>query len=234
LLDEHCPTAVRILDFPHAVGYVSQIGQAVAQVGTDLPPTWLDEQIHRLKHEGPTAVLATLRELEASHPHLQEVSAALAYLEKREGQMQYPCYRAAGWPIGSGIVESANKLVMQARLKGAGMHWSAEQVNPMLALRTAACSDRWEEAWDALRHHQQQGRAARRFARAQARRLSLVEWILALWAWYGLPTHKPLAGQGAAGSVVLKRASPGESHPAHRPAVDHPWRRPVVAHRRTA
>lgn len=121
LLDEHGPAAVRILDFPHAAGYVSQIGQAVAQAGTRLPPTWLDEQVHTLKHEGPTAVLAALRQVAASHPQLEEVRTALAYLKKREGQMQYPCYQVAGWPIGSGIVESANKLVMQVRLKGAGM-----------------------------------------------------------------------------------------------------------------
>ena len=122
VLDELCPRAVRILDFPHAAGYVSQIGQAVAQAGTDLPPTWLDEQLHTLKHEGPTAVLEALRQLAAGHPHLEEVDAALAYLEKRVGQMQSPRYQAEGWPIGSGMVESANKLVMQARLKGAGRH----------------------------------------------------------------------------------------------------------------
>jgi hypothetical protein len=67
-----------------------------------------------------------------------EVGAALAYLEKRAGQMQYPRYQAAGWPIGSGMVESANKLVMQARLKGAGMHWLMGNLNPMHALARRA------------------------------------------------------------------------------------------------
>jgi hypothetical protein len=45
----------------------------------------------------------------------------LIYLQKREAHMQYPTYQQAGWPIGSGNVESANKLVVEARLKGAGM-----------------------------------------------------------------------------------------------------------------
>lgn len=61
--------------------------------------------------------------------------------------MQYPTYRAAGWPIGSGMVESANKLVVQARLKGSGMHWQRSHVNPMLALRLAVCNERWQEMW---------------------------------------------------------------------------------------
>src|SRR5436305_1520069 len=52
--------------------------------------------------------------------------------------MQYPTYQQAGWPIGSGSVESANKVVVEARLKGAGMRWQRHNVNRMLALRPAA------------------------------------------------------------------------------------------------
>jgi hypothetical protein len=64
--------------------------------------------------------------------------------------MQYPLFQAQGWPIGSGMVESGNKLVVQARLKGAGMHWAEEHVNPMLALRNILCSGRWKEDWPKL------------------------------------------------------------------------------------
>ena len=71
----------------------------------------------------------------------------LAYLEKREVQLQYPVFEAEGWPLGSGMVESANKLVVEARLKGAGMHWAPEHVDPMVALRNAVCTDRWDEVW---------------------------------------------------------------------------------------
>jgi hypothetical protein len=47
----------------------------------------------------------------------------------------------------SGIVKSGNKLVVEARLKGSGMHWAEGNVNPMLALRNIICSDRWKEDW---------------------------------------------------------------------------------------
>jgi hypothetical protein len=53
-------------------------------------------------------------------------------LGKRVALMQYPSFAAAGWPIGSGSVEIANKLVVEARLKGAGMHWARSNVNPLL------------------------------------------------------------------------------------------------------
>ena len=35
--------------------------------------------------------------------------------------------------IGSGATESANKVVVEARLKGPGMHWASFHLNPMLA-----------------------------------------------------------------------------------------------------
>jgi hypothetical protein len=93
----------------------------------------------------------------------------LAYLEKRKQQMQYPRFQAQGWPIGSGIVESGNKLVVEARLKGAGMHWAEEQVNPMLALRNIICSDRWKEEWPKIETRLRQQARQRRRRLHQAR-----------------------------------------------------------------
>ena len=61
--------------------------------------------------------------------------------------MQYPAFQARGWPIGSGVVESANKLVEEARLKGGGMHWARPNANPVLGLRNIVCSGRWAEEW---------------------------------------------------------------------------------------
>ena len=145
-IDYHRDDAARVLDFPHAAEYVAQVGGAVSGEGTDTTKEWLREQLHTLKHEGPVDVLSELRTLVQDHPELPALSESLTYLEKREAQMQYPLYLARGWPIGSGAVESGNKVVVEARLKGAGMHWALDNVNPMLALRNALCNDRWAEA----------------------------------------------------------------------------------------
>lgn len=85
--------------------------------------------LHRLKHQGPARVLTHLAWLAARYPGspMQEKSA---YLQKREAQMHYPTFQAARWPIGSGSVESANKLVVEARLKGAGMRLSSPERQP--------------------------------------------------------------------------------------------------------
>ncbi|MFL5666782.1 MAG: ISKra4 family transposase [Ktedonobacteraceae bacterium] len=161
-IDDHCPTAVRILDFAHAAEYVSAMGQAATEAGSALAPKWLEEHLHDLKHEGPQQVLGELRWLHARHPKVTPLGEKLAYLEKREAHMQYPTYQEAGWPIGSGIVESANKLVVEARLKGAGMHWERAHVNPMLTLRNAVCNQRWQEIWQSCMTQRHTMRSERR------------------------------------------------------------------------
>ena len=115
--------------------------------GTPQAQEWLKERLHRLKHEGPQALLVELDCLQAQQPDAQEISGNLAYLKKREQQIQYPRFQVQDWPIASGIVESGNKLVVEVRLKGSGMHWAEQHVNPMLALRNIVCSRRWKEDW---------------------------------------------------------------------------------------
>ena len=71
----------------------------------------------------------------------------VTYFTKRLAQVDYAAFQAAGYPIGSGSTESANKIVVEARLKGSGMHWARAHVDPLVALRTVACTNRWSEAW---------------------------------------------------------------------------------------
>jgi len=149
-IDFHSPQAVRILDFPHAAERVSQIGQAVWGEENNQTKKWLGEQLHQLKYDGPSALLSELVELKSQKPTLEVLQKNQAYLEKRMDHMQYPLYRAQHLPIGSGAMESGNKVVVEARLKGAGMHWAIPHVNPMLALRNIFCSERWQEGWQQI------------------------------------------------------------------------------------
>ena len=174
-VDEQCPTALRILDFAHAAEYVNAFGQAASEAGEALAPTWLDQQLHDLKHDGPEPVLTELRRLHVQHPTVTLLGEKRAYLEKREAQMQYPTYHEAGWPIGSGIVESANKLVVEARLKGAGRHWERGHVNWMLVLRNAVCNQRWQELWQTAVTRRQAMRSQQRAERTE-RRLMQASW----------------------------------------------------------
>jgi hypothetical protein len=147
LIDYHCWCAVRVLDFAHAAEHINQVGEFLYGEHTDESKAWLKEHLHQLKHEGPKKLLLEMQKLQKKYPQAKQITSNFAYLKKREKQIQYPTFQAQGWPIGSGIVESGNKLVVEARLKGAGMHWAEQHVNPMLALRNIICSNRWQAEW---------------------------------------------------------------------------------------
>jgi hypothetical protein len=224
-VDWHRPDAVRILDFPHAGGYVAKIGQATFGADTPELAAWLKAQLHHLKHHGPDEVLAELSErvLEPPAAETLELPKALTYLEKRKAQLQYPTFQTHGWPIGSGATQSGNKLVVEARLKGAGMHWTRAHVDPMLALRNIVCNDRWEEAWPhietRLRDQARQQRQAR--GRERRARTSTPSPIQA----HGVPTPPPT---GAPVTVARPEVPATMPRALHRPAPNHPWRRSPI------
>ena len=153
-IDLHRPDAVRVLDFPHAVGQLGAAAQAVFGAGTAAASAWLGVQAHALRHGAEDAVLAALADL-AAEPGLAAEACAVVtgvagYVTTRREQIRYDAFATAGYPLGSGCVESANKLVVEARLKGAGMHWARPNLDPMLALRCLLANRRWDDAWPAL------------------------------------------------------------------------------------
>ena len=222
-VDLHRPDAVRILDFPHAAEYVNAIGEGVRAHGYHLPKKWLDGVLHRLKHEGPDRVLKHLSRL-CERCLDPEMDKKLRYLSTRRDMMQYPTFQKNGWPIGSGMVESANKIVMQMRLKGPGMRWQPTHVNPMLALRTAVCSDRWPQAWQQVQTQYQRLRLSKRQSKATPRLTQLLASTMLLLLRFRPPTPRP-----AVSPPALQPASPS-SPPAtlpgsSRPSASHPWKR---------
>jgi hypothetical protein len=222
-IDFHRRDAVRILDFPHAGSYVNKIGQA--SFGAESPEliAWRKTHLHALKHQGPDEVLVELREMVLKHPQAEvlELPKALTYLEKRTLQMQYPAFQTQGWPIGSGATESGNKLVVEARLKGAGMHWAYSNVDPMLALRNIVCNDRWDEAWPQIVTYLRQRDALKRAERRQKRR-----GVRLAQSTEPPPTSvvpEPPTSPNTP-RVVPPIVKVPKSDGPHRPAPDHPWR----------
>jgi hypothetical protein len=122
-LDLPDPEAMRILDFAHAADELTAIAQTSGLDGRVLAPVPLANLRHALKHDRPAALLPQLRTCVARQSANAELASRLAYLETRLVQLQYPQFLAQGWPIGSAMVERATRLLVEDRLKGAGMHW---------------------------------------------------------------------------------------------------------------
>jgi hypothetical protein len=224
-VDHHRPDAVRILDFPHALEHLGTVGRAVFGAGTAAFSEWLGVQAHTFKHGDPDAVLRALRTLDLAAAVDPEAAGhqaeALAYFEKRRAQITYADFRTRGYPIGSGAVESANKLVVEARLKGSGMRWDRASVSPMVCLRDLLCSNRWDAEWPAIwRAHLA---ASRRRPRPT---------IAASPDAAATPPPPPATPAPSSATPQPAPPPPAPDTPPRvvdgRPTADHPWRKPFL------
>ena len=218
--DAHCPGAVRILDFPHGAQRLSDAAEAVWET-QETGRAWAAAQRAELRDGAAETVLAAIRALplaETRDPGAadQVRQQVLGYLAPRVDQMRDAAFRAQGLPIGSGIVESANTLVVKARLTGAGRRWAEEHLTPMLALRGALCSERWDDAWTAIA-------AARR---GRVRRTPPPALLPAASA---VSVAAPVRRTRQPPSPALPRLGP-KTIVNGRPTARHPWQRfPAVS-----
>jgi hypothetical protein len=215
-LDYHLPNAIRIIDFWHTTGYLGDAGKAVWGEESESFTQWMDRACHTLKHRPPRETVANLRLLlpkAETEEQEAKVDSAIFYIQTRLQMMDYPHFRMRGYPIGSGNVESGHKVVVQRRMKGAGMRWAAGNVDPMLALRSAVCNRRWEAVWEQAVLFRQEQQVLKQLSRSAARKS---------------PPSAPItfASLKAAG-LLPEDEQPPSTSPAHgpwRPGEDHPWR----------
>jgi hypothetical protein len=216
-----------MLDFPQAAEHLNPLLEALSALGHVFPARMLERCLHVLKHRGPGALVRMADRLTEREINQEAVREHITYLRKRLSLMQYPLFRRAGWPIGSGMGESANQLVVEARLKGSGMRWERTNVNPMLALRNGVCNERWQEMWhtargqrrDRLVQRRHQRRVQRQAPKQEALKQNVVEPLLPVLLRAPLFPLNPPA------------MIPGTS----RPTAHHPWKRgPACASRRFA
>ena len=83
----------------------------------------------------------------------EDVAACIRTYKANRDRMRCDLCRKRGLPVGSGFVESACKLVVGNRLKGAGRHWSKAGANGLLAIRCCLENMRWPDFldWKAVR-----------------------------------------------------------------------------------
>lgn len=141
-----------ILDFWHVAEYLGDLSKALYPGQEEAAAAWRQSWCHRLKHEGGEVVLEALRGLNPkgwSPPAREKHQEVLTYFSNQVHRMGYPAYRAKGWQIGSGPVESACKRVVNQRLKGTGMRWGSDGADALCHLRALFCSERgqWEAFW---------------------------------------------------------------------------------------
>jgi hypothetical protein len=148
LAAEHFPGATLIVDWYHASARIWELGQALFGEAASETAGWVDQQLGRLA-AGEAATLAQeWQGLPTTGAAATVRDEQVTYFTNQAPRMAYDQYRAAGWAIGSGMVESAGKQLIGAREKGAGMRWTEAGAQAVAAVRVAFFNAQW--APDAL------------------------------------------------------------------------------------
>jgi hypothetical protein len=141
--------AIGILDFYHAAQNLWKGARAWLDGRSRKARLWFASARHRLRHGETNEVLndiAAALELDGLPETARKALKNLyEYLDTHEYHIQYQRFRELGLPIGSGMVESACKWLIQQRFKGVGMRWTETGFNHLLHLRLAWVNERFDE-----------------------------------------------------------------------------------------
>ena len=135
------------VDFFHLSDYLAAASESCSPKH---PKRWLKTQQDRLKKGVVRKVIQALetnREADNRPDELAPVRCALRYLSNRLDQVDYPRALANDLPIGSGLIESGHRHVLQARLKRAGTAWLKQNAHNLAQLRVLRSNDRWDQYW---------------------------------------------------------------------------------------
>lgn len=148
------PAGAEALDFFHAGEHLHAALAAAYGDGTTKTRHRYEELREILRDElgGVGRVIRALDHLRKQHPRSEHLRRCAAYFRKHKHRMDYAGLKAAGLPIGSGLVEAACKTLVAQRLKLSGMRWGFG-AQAVLTARGWDQSDRFNEAWALLAAH---------------------------------------------------------------------------------
>lgn len=140
--------AIGILDFYHAAQNLWKGATAWLDGRTTQARVWFEAMRHRLRHGEQDRVLdelAAALQLEGLPDSARKtLSQVYTYLQTHREHIDYAKFKELGLPLGSGLVESACKWLIQQRFKGVGMRWSEDGFNHLLHLRLAWVNGRFD------------------------------------------------------------------------------------------
>lgn len=145
IADEHFPDAVQIVDRFHAKQHLFDVAKAVWGATSERATVWARQRHDELDTGNTDTLLAAV----AAHAEKNdEARKCVDYLKTNRHRMHYPDFRAQGLCTSTGVVEAGCKVAIGTRLKRAGMHWSVQGANAIIALRCAKLSGRFEDFWE--------------------------------------------------------------------------------------
>jgi hypothetical protein len=151
---EYLPeNAICILDLFHVLERLWKAAWCFFDAATQKPEThqWVEKELRMLlegkvRHlVGGLRPMMTKRELKGTRR--KTVREVTGYFDRNRARMKYDEYLAAGYPIGSGVVEGACRHLVKDRLERTGMRWQPDGAQAMLNLRATYLNGEWDSYW---------------------------------------------------------------------------------------
>jgi len=154
------PDFTLVLDIIHAVEYLWDAANAILGERHPERTAWVRGYLVLLLQGRTDDVLAALTTA-ADEPTLsatqqKAIAATIRYYRRNAPYMRYGQYLEHGWPIGTGVIESACGHLVKDRMEHAGMRWTKDGAHAILDLRAVRLTDNWDAYWAFHRHRQHQ------------------------------------------------------------------------------
>jgi hypothetical protein len=143
---------VGILDIIHVVEYLWKAGNALHGEGTAETQRWVYNHLLSLLRGHVGRVIGGLKQTLSKRTlksvQRKALKEAIRYFANHRQWMHYDEYLKAGYPIGSGVVESTCAHTVKDRMEGTGRRWSIDGAESTLLLRSVYTSGDWDAYWE--------------------------------------------------------------------------------------
>jgi hypothetical protein len=151
---EYLPEGVTcILDLLHVMEKLWKAAWCLFEEGKQKAEAerWVEDRLRRLLDGEVGYVIGGLRQTMTKRKlrgaRRKTVREVINYFDRNRRRMRYDEYLAAGYPIGSGVIEGACRHLVKDRLERAGMRWHPDGAQAMLDLRATYLNGEWEAFW---------------------------------------------------------------------------------------
>ena len=146
------PNKVFVLDIIHVLEYIWLIAHTLHKEGSDKAGQYVYEKLLLILQGKVASYIMELQTEMLSgrwkESQLKKFRKVITYLKNHRQYMKYDEYLAKGYPIGSGVVESACGHVVRDRMEISGARWGISGAESILNLRSLVKSKDWDEYWE--------------------------------------------------------------------------------------
>lgn len=141
--------AIGVLDIWHVTEYLWKLAYCFHREGSEEAEAFVETYLRKLLEGKVNRVIGGIRQMATKRGDLskskqEKLQQYLNYFAERRDYMKYDEYLAAGYPIGSGVVEGACRHLVKDRMEQAGMRWRIAGAQAILSLRSIYVNEDWD------------------------------------------------------------------------------------------